>query len=90
MLERIKELDSKYLIMKEAINSTDAIAWGRKYLIALSVDFIVRGFKRSGIILIRLTSSPNQAVSQELADSATIVPKLRVERNVITKGFINI
>jgi len=60
----------------------EAIAWVRKYLMAASV---VGGFsllRRRGINLIRLISSPSQAVNQEEADTVKIVPEIKLAKNM--------
>lgn len=88
--ENNKKLEEMYLIIKEAIKITEAMAWGKKYLIALSVALLFWFVSSRGIILIKLISSPSQAVSQELAERAMIVPKIKVDKNAVTYGFINI
>lgn len=66
------------------------MAWGRKYLIALSVEDLDGVAISSGISLIRLISKPAQAVSQELAVAATTVPPTSVAENARVLRFINI
>ena len=59
------------------INITDAIACGRKYLMAASVDLKFNSLSIRGIKLIKLISRPTQHVNHELADTATAVPEIR-------------
>jgi hypothetical protein len=61
---------------------TEAIAWGKKYLIQSSVWFVLILWINKGTILIKLISSPIQAKNQELEDTAIVVPT--------TKNVINI
>lgn len=66
----------------EKIIIRDAIAWAKKYLIAVSVE---RGFNlliRRGISLIKLISSPSQQTNQELAEQAIKVPNIKVQIKV--------
>jgi len=61
---------------------TEATAWVKKYLIAVSVDLKLRSLKIKGINLIRLISRPIQQRIHELDDTAIKVPKNVVVINV--------
>lgn len=56
----------------------EAIAWAKKYLIAVSVERGVNLIIKRGINLIKLISSPSQQVNHELAEQATTVPTTKV------------
>jgi len=55
---------------------TEAIAWLRKYLMALSLDFWLDLIIRMGMNLIRLISNPIQARSHEEEEQARKVPEI--------------
>lgn len=60
----------------EKIIKMEAIAWIRKYLIEFSVFWLFNLIRSRGINLIKLISSPIQAISQEEAEQVKIVPKI--------------
>lgn len=61
---------------------TEPIAWGRKYLMHASVEGVLILIRIRGIILIKLISSPSQAINQELAEKAIIVPTTKNIKNI--------
>lgn len=63
------------------IIATEAIAWGRKYLIHDSVELLPILYTNKGIILIRLISNPIQAKNQELEEIEITVPIIKNLRN---------
>lgn len=70
-------------IPKLKIKRMDAIAWDKKYLIEASVILEFNSESIRGIMLIRLISNPSHLVNQEFADTATIVPIIKVDKNKI-------
>jgi len=60
----------------------EAIACVRKYLIVVSVLDGFNLLRRSGINLIRLISSPSQAVNQEEEETVKIVPEIKLVKNM--------
>jgi len=61
------------------IRKVEARAWIKKYLIEASTRGFLTLMSIRGVILIRLISRPSHLVNQELADTATKVPKIKVE-----------
>lgn len=74
-------LDNVKLAVALMINKIEPKAWIKKYLIEASVRGLFNLISIRGIILIILISSPNQAVNQELEETATAVPNKRVTKN---------
>lgn len=65
------------------INKIEAMAWDKKYLIEASVILEFKSESIRGIILIKLISNPNHLVNQELADTAIVVPTIKIKINKI-------
>ena len=72
------------------ISIREAIAWTIKYLMAVSVDRGVNLMISKGIRLIRLISKPSHLVYQVLAEHASRVPVIKVEKNTIWYALFNI
>jgi len=56
----------------------DAIAWIKKYLMAISMDWDISLLMSKGVKLIKLISSPTHAITQEEEEQARIVPNIRL------------
>jgi len=72
----------KNSIREEKMIIREAIACVRKYLIVVSVLDGFNLLRRSGINLIRLISSPSQAVNQEEEETVKIVPEIKLVKNM--------
>jgi len=68
----------------------EAIAWAKKYLIAVSVERGVNLTTNKGISLIKLISKPSQQVNHELAEQAIVVPITKVNKKDTWYIFIKI
>lgn len=55
----------------------EAIAWIKKYLIAISKEELFNLLIRIGVKLIKLSSNPIHAISQEEEEQAIIVPIIK-------------
>jgi hypothetical protein len=82
-LSRFKVSWVKNLKFTPKINKIEAMAWVRKYLIDASVILEFNSESIRGIILIKLISNPNHLVNQELAETAIIVPIIKILINKI-------
>jgi len=69
-------------LTKDTMIKEEEIVWIIKYLIVESMDLIDLLIMRIGITLIRLISSPIQAVAQEEEDTAIDVPVIITTINI--------